>query len=313
LKVGDVIRTSADGRATLTYDGEATAVELKGNSELRLGSSARGKRLELTQGRLESIAAKQPQGHPMILVTPQAEAKVVGTRFTLDARRSSTWLEVMEGSVELARPLYQSSAMVGKGQFAVAARGVDLVARPVTKEINPAMPLPLKVSLFSDYDPSGAWVVNDQSIQQTKLGNNYRRFALRPVDGAVLVEATVQIDRIATRADEAGFVICPEFEKGRECFESKGDTAGFSEHWLSPMVKSFPVRFDQGLPYHVKIRMTRSGPVIQFEAKLWQGTVEPSEWVAQPGTAIHGDLKDIQLSTLQSACTFTDFKVFLLE
>jgi len=53
-------------------------------------------------GTLEADVARQRPFRSLIVTTPNAEVKVVGTRFKLEASTSFTRLEVAEGAVRLA-------------------------------------------------------------------------------------------------------------------------------------------------------------------------------------------------------------------
>lgn len=96
-----------------------------------------GKRLSLDTGAIEASVASQPRWRPMIISTPQAEAKVVGTRFSLSALGAATRLDVLEGAVRLRKTHAASKdeprdVIVRPGQTATAAPEVRLQARLLT-------------------------------------------------------------------------------------------------------------------------------------------------------------------------------------
>ena len=66
-------------------------------------SLSRGKRFALRAGKIEASVARQRPFRPMVIVTPQAEARVLGTHFTLAADTNATTLEVTEGKVKFTR------------------------------------------------------------------------------------------------------------------------------------------------------------------------------------------------------------------
>ena len=61
------------------------------------------KELRLKQGRFSASVVPQPAGKPMLIHTPAAELKVVGTRFDVEAGPASTMLYVREGKVQIRR------------------------------------------------------------------------------------------------------------------------------------------------------------------------------------------------------------------
>src|SRR5256714_7025622 len=65
----------------------------------------------------------------MLISTPQAEAKVVGTEFVLTVDASSTHLEVIEGAVRICNRDEGKAVYVGRDHYATVARGVELAAR----------------------------------------------------------------------------------------------------------------------------------------------------------------------------------------
>ncbi|HVR85149.1 MAG TPA: FecR domain-containing protein, partial [Planctomycetota bacterium] len=110
---------------------DKTRVDLGPDSvlaELKLDS---GKRIALTRGTVRAVVAKQPKGEPLIFTTPHGQATVVGTTLRLYVDpdpKKGTRLEVEEGKVEL-KNLAGKTVMVESGHYAVAAVGVELVAR----------------------------------------------------------------------------------------------------------------------------------------------------------------------------------------
>lgn len=116
-----------------------TSVETRGvvrfpdGSRLELSGALRdlGRGTLLTSGTLTAVVSRQPAGRPFVLLTPQAELRVLGTRFTLAVTKEGTRLEVAEGRVRLTRLSDKRSVDVGAGQFAVAQAGVELSSRPL--------------------------------------------------------------------------------------------------------------------------------------------------------------------------------------
>jgi ferric-dicitrate binding protein FerR (iron transport regulator) len=124
-------------RAVVRFS-DGSELELEGNTRidrLTAGSADRGagKEVALAHGWLGASVVPQPPGRPMTLISPQARASVVGTRLRLLAGSGSTRLEVDEGKVRLTRPREGDSVDVPAGQYAVAAPGAPLVARPLPR------------------------------------------------------------------------------------------------------------------------------------------------------------------------------------
>jgi hypothetical protein len=86
----------------LSFGKESTSLALRPESHFQIHALQRGKRFELHAGVLEANVARQPPFRRLILQTPNAEATVVGTRFTLMVSTNRTRLDVMEGEVRLA-------------------------------------------------------------------------------------------------------------------------------------------------------------------------------------------------------------------
>jgi hypothetical protein len=135
LQTGDVLRTATDVTAVLNFPPEATRLTLLPETELKLAEMSRGKHFELRAGKLEASVARQRPFRPMSLKTPQAEARVVGTRFTLLAATNMTRLDVIEGKVLLTRLSDGEAVKVGTGHYATVARNTELAALPFTGSI----------------------------------------------------------------------------------------------------------------------------------------------------------------------------------
>ena len=61
------------------------------------------KRVQIRSGSIVGTVAKQPSGAPMVLLTPQAEATVLGTHFLFETGKDNSRLTVYEGRVALKR------------------------------------------------------------------------------------------------------------------------------------------------------------------------------------------------------------------
>ena len=135
LQSGDVLRTPETVTAVIGFAPENTRLTVKPGTELTLTDMSHGKRMTLRVGQLEASAARQRRFRPMVITTRQAQARVVGTRFTLTANTNSTRLEVTEGKVRFTRLSDKKSVPVGAGHYAVAAAEYELAALPSTGSI----------------------------------------------------------------------------------------------------------------------------------------------------------------------------------
>jgi len=184
----DAVRTPAGGSARLQFrigdTFEATTMDLGAETTTRVWIEESAKRIQLSQGTLTCDVAHQPAGKALVILTPHAEATVVGTRFTLAVSTSGTRLAVTEGRVRLRR-LVGADAIVEviAGRFAVASADVALVASPVdaAAEHAPTPPGPeerrWRCILRVDYEGDEPGTVAD--------GEGNRAFRVRGKDSRV--------------------------------------------------------------------------------------------------------------------------------
>jgi hypothetical protein len=131
---GEGLETDGDTSRIVLRFPDKTRVDLGPATSVTEMKALPGKRLTLAQGTLRAVVAKQPVDHPMILVTPHGEAKVVGTTLRIhidpDAAKG-TRLEVDEGKVELG-DLAGRTVWVESGHYAVATAGGGMLAKPIS-------------------------------------------------------------------------------------------------------------------------------------------------------------------------------------
>lgn len=118
---GDRVATGGDGTALLRC-GNGTTLRLGPSTEVDVSGPWR---FHVAAGEVAAAVAPPPPGLSFIVSTPHAEARVVGTRFTLAASGSATRLSVEEGTVLLG------SVPVGAGHFATTRAGIPPVALPL--------------------------------------------------------------------------------------------------------------------------------------------------------------------------------------
>ena len=130
LQASDRLTTADGGQVMVSFtDGTTVRLSAAGVLEIRSGRADTAKVLRLERGILIAEVAKQPSGWPMRLVTPVAEAVVVGTRLQLAHADAATRLEVTEGVVQLARA--NERVTVAAGHFSEARDGAELSVHPL--------------------------------------------------------------------------------------------------------------------------------------------------------------------------------------
>ncbi len=142
------LETGAEASVSIKF-ADGTKLDLHAESRIGRVSTAEGKKIALDEGQLAADVKKQPAGQPLVITTPQAEARVVGTKFTLVVKGDATRLEVQEGRVRLTRLSDGAFTEVSAGSFAIAAPG----ARPAAKKI--AAPNP-RLLLMEDFETPAA-------------------------------------------------------------------------------------------------------------------------------------------------------------
>ena len=101
LPGGTIEGTAPDSWFELEFD-DGTSAMIFGDSILTFSDQGQ-KELRLKQGRFSATVVSQPAGEPMLIHTPVADLKVIGTRFDVEAGPESTMLYVREGKVRIRR------------------------------------------------------------------------------------------------------------------------------------------------------------------------------------------------------------------
>lgn len=140
LNAGDRVSVAAHAQLGLRCR-DGTDLRLEGPGQLTVtspgGDATAGKRLALAGGRLRADVTPQPEGQPLRITTPEAEATVLGTRFALACGDGRTRLEVERGQVRLERLPERSAVVVNAGEYAVAAAGTPLAVSAIVREHTP--------------------------------------------------------------------------------------------------------------------------------------------------------------------------------
>jgi len=176
LYPGDILRTSADGSAVLTWKHEATRCELGASTEFEILGQMRGKSFRLQSGKLQAVVARQSRLRPLTVTTPQAEARVVGTRLALEAKPVATRLEVTQGAVALRKTRLASAAdkdtvTVRSGEFVVASPETELKVQFITGcAAREVLEFPAGTALFAT--SGGSVVTGDLVTNLTVFANS---------------------------------------------------------------------------------------------------------------------------------------------
>ena len=101
LPGGTIEGTAPDSWFELEFDDGSSAM-IFGESILTFSDQGQ-KELRLKQGRFSATVVPQPAGEPMLIRTPVADLKVIGTQFDVEAGPESTMLYVREGKVRIRR------------------------------------------------------------------------------------------------------------------------------------------------------------------------------------------------------------------
>lgn len=340
LRTGDLLQTAGEGTAVVQYLSEPTMLQLRANTQLLFQKTSHGKRLNLQAGEIAVVAGHQPTNAPMIFVTPHAEARVVGTRFQLAARRFSTWLQVSEGGVAFQKIAgkggtqgdtgYQTNpqeVLVRTGEYAVVSDGIPLKVLQVTNGMDLAHPLPIDIGWFSYYGKP-SWYVHPPVVQETKAETTSRTFELPATKGSLLVSGTAVVNAVKTPmpagGGEVGFAMgvsmksdLPDVDCFLACIRRHGDqsTLEIVDESMATLA-SVPVSIPPGPACKLKLAFERrAGQSAIVRAKAWIGSDEPDYWQLEKDVKLRqpGEVFELRLTTMNSACTFEDTSAFLIE
>ncbi len=114
---GDYIVVPSGGKVDIAYSGEETLVKLTDNSIATLLDEQGAKLIRLNQGHLLADVQRQPDGKPMRIKTPDAQAVVLGTTFEVVVE-GITKLMVSSGRVQFTPHYTGKPVDVGAGEQA---------------------------------------------------------------------------------------------------------------------------------------------------------------------------------------------------
>lgn len=181
LLAGQEVRTNGDGSfATVRYP-DGTLIELSTETRVRLlpdGGPGTGKQLFLVEGVVNADVATQPSGRPMIVTTPHAVIRVLGTRFSSAALPESTRIELEEGKVQMIRKSDGQAIEVEEGRYAIAGTRDE----PAPAQIEPFTPqlLPPRITQARAMLP-----YNAGPVMAVAISPNGRMLAAAGSDGSV--------------------------------------------------------------------------------------------------------------------------------
>lgn len=116
---GSTIRTEGDAGSVVLVYPDGTRVSLVGRTSITCRDEGQ-KSVLLHGGILFGSVAPQPNGKPMLVVTPKDRLQVLGTRFSLTATSRTTEVRVEEGRVRLTRLRDGKSVEVPAGQRVIS-------------------------------------------------------------------------------------------------------------------------------------------------------------------------------------------------
>jgi ferric-dicitrate binding protein FerR (iron transport regulator) len=151
LPGGTIEGMSPDSWFKLEFHDGSTAM-IFGDSILTFSDQGQ-KQLRLKQGRFSASVAPQSVGEPMLVRTPLAVLKVIGTEFDVEAGPESTMLYVREGKVQIRRMSDGKAVDVPAGHRVVVDAGSDMLPQLVVPERTWAQtPVWENISITGDQD-----------------------------------------------------------------------------------------------------------------------------------------------------------------
>ena len=132
LPGGTIEGTALDSWFELEFRDGSSAM-IFGDSILTLSDQGQ-KELRLKQGRFSASVVPQSAGKPMLIHTPVAVLKVIGTQFDVEAGPKSTVLYVREGKVQARRVHDEMNVEVSANHRVVVTTDSDMAPRLVAPE-----------------------------------------------------------------------------------------------------------------------------------------------------------------------------------
>jgi ferric-dicitrate binding protein FerR (iron transport regulator) len=322
-----VVTEGAKSLVVVDYS-DTTRLEIGGDTVVRRLCAEKDKgrkHVALESGLVNADVTKQPAGRPMILSTAHADARVLGTRFTLAAESGQTRLQVEEGAVQFTQSRERESIVVRSGFSAVAAPGRPFEAVPV-----PGAAKYLAIDLSAGTpEGDGEWRVEDRAVRQRKASRLPDGPAGSPVSslmyavedresekGSVLLEATAEVNQVTPDVSPGlgawGFGLSANFRGQNVILQSHQGTEGGSVFGFKD-VSAIPFEHGREGTYRLKLRIERreNQPAV-LRGKIWQGDREPDGWMIESELALDGPMVQVGFRTMRCSCAFTSFRVKVL-
>jgi hypothetical protein len=282
----DLVRVPATSGAKLAWADEPTDIELAPGTDLRLFNPIGGKKLSLQTGNLRASVAPQPRWRAMLISTPQAEAKVVGTYFSLSATGTVTRLEVLEGAVRLHKTHLtaiddKKEVLVHAGETAAATPDAKLTVQFLTGFLSSDVWSVPPGTGFAQAPTVGKLLTTAQESPATGSSSSIERlrgYLLAPATGDftfwiasfkndAAAEFWLSRDDDPAHKTRIAFVTRPGSEKpGSEPAKSGagrrlGSNAALDADWQkSPSQKSMAQKLVRGRRYYIEVWHEGAGP-----------------------------------------------------
>jgi ferric-dicitrate binding protein FerR (iron transport regulator) len=193
LHSGDRVLTATGGGLKVRYEKEPTELTLFSDTTVEFRGPSPGKLFFLESGKLYAQVAPQPIDAPLRVLTPHAEAVVLGTAFTLVSGKSDSRLDVEKGKVRLQ--CGGQSIEVLKGEAAQASSTTSGIALQSIYRADELWDKVLtKITLNGDIVvPAGQrWLVGSDVRIAGTLRTDAGVIAMRPGSSLEFVGATAE-------------------------------------------------------------------------------------------------------------------------
>lgn len=197
------VETQSDFASVILQLTDGSTLRIAGYAVAQLSEDTDGPLVRLRGGTLDADIAPQQDRRHLRVRTSTAEARVLGTKFSVSAQLEASQLEVSEGKVAFERLADGESISVGAGQFARATldHGVPFVA-----QTQPTVPTNWSASIERATPGSkGRWLPPDAG-QPARIGSVPLRIGTQ--DGKPIMQYGVCIRE--NRAGPDSFVALTE-------------------------------------------------------------------------------------------------------
>lgn len=160
LQPGSGLRTQGDGFAVVTF-ADASRLEVGGDTTIRIGAGASaGRQVYLDRGTVAAQATLAPTDSPMVVTTPQAEARFLNTRASFASLAGETRIEQVQGTLQVTRKSDGRRIDVPTNHYAVASEKDAFKSKPLPDQVTQPLALLREkeqtANLSAAYSPDGA-------------------------------------------------------------------------------------------------------------------------------------------------------------